>query len=215
MPAYHGEQYQHMVENRSRSAEAFPHLARRDGTDHVFVVSASDIPSWPQLVPLRNAVQLTVESFQVNGDVPRWYSPWKDVIIPGYIDRYRIEAMRRSNRETHARDLTLAFHGGHAGTHENYRNCSIRTKILGLFSREADCSVGGPVRDYFDRMGRSHFCLVPRGLSAWTIHLYESFFLGCIPVILSDEFAMPFQEIVNWPSFSIKWPMDTVGSELL
>ena len=34
-------------------------------------------------------------------------------------------------------------------------------------------------------------------------------------MILSDEFAMPFQEIVNWPSFSIKWPMDNVGSELL
>ena len=49
-------------------------------------------------------------------------------------------------------------------------------------------------KDFFDRMGRSHFCLVPRGSSAWTIHLYESFFFGCVPVILSDDFEMPFQD---------------------
>ncbi len=33
--------------------------------------------------------------------------------------------------------------------------------------------------------GASHFCLVPMGTSSWTNHLYESFFAGCIPVILS------------------------------
>eukprot|EP00435_Cladocopium_sp_Y103_P012477 s422_g3.t1 len=92
---------------------------------------------------------------------------------------------------------------------------AVRTLILNSFSGLPDCSVGGPVGDFFERMGRTHFCLVPRGSSAWTIHLYESFFFGCIPVILSDFLAVPFQGIVDWTAFSIKWPEEEVGEKLL
>ena len=42
----------------------------------------------------------------------------------------------------------------------------------------------GFLGDWFSQ-GASHFCLVPMGTSSWTNHLYESFFAGCIPVILS------------------------------
>lgn len=66
----------------------------------------------------------------------------------------------------------------------------VRTRILNSFSGLPDCSVGGPVGDFFERtlaqfaansalrrqvmrlgvicrgMGRTHFCLVPRGSSA-------------------------------------------------
>jgi len=138
-------------------------------------------------------------------------------MIPGYIDRWRIEAMRSVNKPTHERGFLLVFHGNHPGTHHLYvkHHARVRTQILDAFSGIPDCSVGGPVQDFFDRMGRSHFCLVPRGSSAWTIHLYESFFFGCIPVILSDEFEMPFQDLVDWPKLSIKWPTDQIGPALL
>lgn len=138
-------------------------------------------------------------------------------MIPGYIDRWRIGAMRQASRPTHERGYILAFHGNHPGTHHLYVKfgAKTRTLILDSFSGIPDCSVGPPVPDFFERMGRSHFCLVPRGSSAWTIHLYESFFFGCVPVILSDELEMPFQDVVDWPSLSIKWPEDEVGPKLL
>lgn len=63
-------------------------------------------------------------------------------------------------------------------------------------------------------MGSSIFCPVVAGLTAWTIHLYESFFFGCIPVILSDELTMPFQDLVDWPSLSMKVPRSTNFTEL-
>mmetsp|Transcript_61153 Transcript_61153/g.129147 ORF Transcript_61153/g.129147 Transcript_61153/m.129147 type:complete len:310 (-) Transcript_61153:135-1064(-) len=138
-------------------------------------------------------------------------------MIPGYIDRWRIAAMRSHNKPTMERGYTIIFHGNHPGTHALYvkHSAVVRTNILDAFTGIHDCSVGGHVLDFFPRMGQSHFCLVPRGSSAWTIHLYESFFFGCIPVILSDQFDLPFQEIVDWPSFSIKWPMDKIDMSLL
>lgn len=219
IPAYHGNQYDELMSEQIHAAhvaERFPYLERRRGTDHFFIVAAN-LPDWVRLKPLRHASLLTVESYQVNNGVPRWYSPWKDVMIPGYIDRWRIAAMRSFSKPTHERGYILVFHGNHPGTHSLYvkHNASIRTRIIEEFSSVPDCSVGGPVRDFFDRMGRSHFCLVPRGSSAWTIHLYESFFFGCIPVILSDDLEMPFQELVDWPSLSLKWPVERVGPELL
>eukprot|EP00933_Yihiella_yeosuensis_P040382 TRINITY_DN34683_c0_g1_i1.p1 TRINITY_DN34683_c0_g1~~TRINITY_DN34683_c0_g1_i1.p1 ORF type:complete len:368 (+),score=46.53 TRINITY_DN34683_c0_g1_i1:76-1104(+) len=184
--------------------------------DHFFVVGAN-LPSWSHLGPLRHSTMLTVESYQINDNIPRFYSPWKDVMIPGYIDRWRIAAMRRFNKPTEKRGFLLVFHGNHPGTHSLYVEfkAKVRTKILEEFSGIPDCSVGGHTSDFFERMGRSHFCLVPRGSSAWTIHLYESFFFGCIPVILSDYLEVPFQEVVDWPALSIKWPEENVGPELL
>ena len=120
-------------------------------------------------------------------------------------------------------------------------------------------SVGGFVEGYHELIGRSRFCLAPRGITPWTIHLYVAMLAGCIPaarcwqdlardlkisgcklsfllklarvnrfhslslvglnfggsqasrsykveVILSDDFEAPFQELLDWPSFSIKWP---------
>ena len=42
--------------------------------------------------------------------------------------------------------------------------------------------VGGFVEEYHTLMGRSRFCLAPRGITPWTIHLFVSMLAGCIPV---------------------------------
>eukprot|EP00392_Amoebophrya_sp_AT5.2_P010030 g10061.t1 len=65
-------------------------------------------------------------------------------------------------------------------------------------------SVGGFTDDFFERMGASHFCLVPHGNTSWTNHLYNSFFAGCVPVILSDNMEVPFEDFLDWKKFSFK-----------
>jgi len=44
--------------------------------------------------------------------------------------------------------------------------------------------------------------------------LYEAFFAGCIPVILSDDFRLPFEDQLEWTLFSVKWPMSDVSLAL-
>ena len=66
------------------------------------------------------------------------------------------------------------------------------------------------VDNYLDRKGDAHFCLVPAGTSPWTNHLYESFFAGCIPVIVSDEYDVAFADELDWSRFSIRWPESEV-----
>ncbi|EOD27145.1 hypothetical protein EMIHUDRAFT_205092 [Emiliania huxleyi CCMP1516] len=58
---------------------------------------------------------------------------------------------------------------------------------------------------YLDEMSRSDFCIVPLGSSSWTLRLYDAIFTGCVPVILSDHIALPFDERIDWSELAIKW----------
>ena len=44
----------------------------------------------------------------------------------------------------------------------------------------------------------STFCLVPSGLTATTRRLYEALAAGCVPVLLSARFTLPFSHALNW-----------------
>ena len=37
----------------------------------------------------------------------------------------------------------------------------------------------------------------------------------CVPVILSDQVELPFQDVVDYSQISIKWPSTRIGKELL
>ena len=84
--------------------------------------------------------------------------------------------------------------------------------------------------------GRSKFCMLPRGLSGTPPGFVRSLFSGCIPVLLSDEFEIPFQNLLihdnkaggsrdmsnhrhrsfheSAVNFAIKWPMRMVTKDL-
>jgi len=63
-----------------------------------------------------------------------------------------------------------------------------------------------PLQQYLREMSLSDFCLVPMGSTSWTLRLYDALFLGCVPVVLSDHIALPFEERIDWSKLVIKWP---------
>lgn len=64
-------------------------------------------------------------------------------------------------------------------------------------------------------MGSARFCLVPRGQSAWTRRAFESFFAGCVPVLLSDHVELPYEKYVDYSKMTVKWPGDRIDASLV
>eukprot|EP00929_Paragymnodinium_shiwhaense_P025379 TRINITY_DN15362_c0_g2_i2.p1 TRINITY_DN15362_c0_g2~~TRINITY_DN15362_c0_g2_i2.p1 ORF type:complete len:610 (+),score=114.02 TRINITY_DN15362_c0_g2_i2:149-1831(+) len=196
---------------------------RKRGADHIFIFSdqgfivnfTHTFPSWRDYIP--HSIFMTTEAF-TPGCGPSCFSPWKDLVIPGHIDWDRMREVRKQNKPSSERHLLFNFHGRLPANHDYYNQNKVRAAItkLGLVQRPpgVNFSVGGFVEEYFEIMGSSHFCLVPVGTSSWTNHLYTSFHAGCIPFILSDNFVLPFQNLIDWPSLSIRWPEDQVGETM-
>jgi len=50
----------------------------------------------------------------------------------------------------------------------------------------------------------SQFGLCPRGDSYYSYRLVETMAFGVIPVIISDDWVLPFEELIPWPSLSVR-----------
>jgi hypothetical protein len=58
----------------------------------------------------------------------------------------------------------------------------------------------------------STFCLCPRGYGLNSFRLYEAMQLGCIPVIITDEPYLPWNDELNWNEFSVLITKDKISN---
>lgn len=199
-----------------------PYFRLSGGRNHIFVfpsgAGAHLFKSWATY--LNRSIILTPEGDRTDKRDISAFNTWKDIIIPGNVDDGMTAAKARlvdplplSKRKYLANYLGRAQ--GKLG----------RMQLIELARQNPDklespdLKFSGPDKlgriDYFQHLRNAKFCLAPRGESSWTLRFYESFFVECVPVILSDQIELPFQNVVDYTQISIKWPLTRIGPELL
>ncbi|KAJ4846557.1 hypothetical protein Tsubulata_913790 [Turnera subulata] len=211
-----------------------PYFRRSGGRDHIFVfpsgLGAHLFRSWATYINRSIILTPEVPSFSTvttpyNGDRTdkegtSAFNTWKDIIIPGNVDDGMtkpgaplVQPLPLSKRKYLANYLGRAQ--GKVG----------RLRLIELAKQFPDklespeLKFSGPEKlekvEYFQHLRDAKFCLAPRGESSWTLRFFESFFVECVPVILSDQAEFPFQNVIDYTLFSIKWPSTSIGPELL
>ncbi|EDO39195.1 predicted protein, partial [Nematostella vectensis] len=73
--------------------------------------------------------------------------------------------------------------------------------VLGLCPKPHTVSKrcrGKKMYDYPHIMQRATFCLVIRGARLGQTALLDSLMMGCIPIVVSDDYILPFSEVLDW-----------------
>lgn len=59
--------------------------------------------------------------------------------------------------------------------------------------------------DFVDLMEKSSFCLTPRGRRLGSFRFIEALYHGCVPVVLSNGWVMPFNEVTDWSHSTLQF----------
>jgi len=207
---------------------ALPYFNASGGQDHVFAFGSgmahSVFQSWQDYIP--RSIVLTPETELFNDfawiSVPP-FQTWKDIAIPGALDLTEVQSLLAAERSLNDREHLAAFFGRvdiARGAHPWVGGIDARQKVLALkeFDETGDELVFGDNKTHdimHSAYGNSRFCFVPRGKSGWSLRLFEAIFAGCVPVMLSDKWELPFEDFLDVTRFVIKWPMEQIDRNLL
>ncbi|KAJ7530080.1 hypothetical protein O6H91_15G078200 [Diphasiastrum complanatum] len=205
--------------------QQMPYFRLSGGRDHIFVFSSGAgahlFKQWATY--LNRSIFLTPEGDRTDKRGTSAFNTWKDIIIPGNVDNEII--FERFGAHDIINPVPLARRKYLANFLGRPQGKVGRLQLLELakqFPNELEAPLltfSGSMKyghkEYFRHLSNAKFCLAPRGESSWTLRFYEAFFAECVPVIVSDKIELPFQNVLDYTLFSIKWPATRINEELL
>ncbi|GMH00852.1 hypothetical protein Nepgr_002691 [Nepenthes gracilis] len=198
-----------------------PYFRLSGGRNHIFVfpsgAGAHLFKSWNMY--LNRSIILTPEGDRTDKRDTSAFNTWKDIIIPGNVDDGMTGIVPFVQPLTLSRRKYLANFLGRAQGKVGRIHLIELAKQYPDKLESPELKFSGPDKlgrtEYFEHLRNAKFCLAPRGESSWTLRFYESYFVECVPVLLSDQVELPFQDVIDYTRISIKWPSTRIGPQLL
>ncbi|KAI9117370.1 hypothetical protein K1719_011536 [Acacia pycnantha] len=192
--------YTHLIARR------YPYWNRTLGADH-FIVSCHD---WaPDISKEKLGVELYKNLIRVlcNANTSEGFKPNRDVPLPEFNIQGSILNSPTPNHHLRNRSV-LAFFAG--GAHGNIRE----TLLHHWKDKDNQIQVHEYLPegiDYYALMDRAKFCLCPSGYEVASPRLVEAINAGCVPVIVSDYYELPFSDVLDWTKFSLHIPSEKIS----
>ena len=167
-------------------------------------VGADVVPSWRQ--HLARSIFIVAE-----GDrQAECFREGHDIVVPGKLSVPHREHQRRSTERT----LLAAFRGTLNATLRDAHGRPLRRphalrQQLGAYLRDEPDVRFSHIKSlsrYVQELDDARFCIIPRGNTPWTRRFFDAVVRGCIPAVLSDPVAFPFERLLDFRAMTIKLP---------
>ncbi|KAL6188345.1 hypothetical protein ACLB2K_039738 [Fragaria x ananassa] len=137
-----------------------------------------------------NAIQLTCSSSYFQ----RFYIAHKDVSMPQVWPR----PPQLTLNPPKSRDKLVFFAG-------RVQNSNVRQQLVDLWGNDTrmDIYSENPGYPYEEGFKRSKYCLHVKGYEVNTARVSDAIHYGCVPVIMSNYYELPFANVLNWTTFSV------------
>ncbi|KAF6175435.1 hypothetical protein GIB67_036526 [Kingdonia uniflora] len=183
-------------------AGKYPFWNNTHGADH-FLVACHD---WgPYTVTEHKELSRNTVKAICNADLSEGiFVAGKDVSLPETTIRNPKRPLRNLGGKKVSQRPILAFFAGNM-------HGRVRPTLLKYWrDKEKDMRIYGPLPNrvsrnmsYIQHMKASKFCICPMGFEVNSPRIVEAIYYECVPVIIADNFVLPFNEVLDWSSFSV------------
>ncbi|XP_020228909.1 probable glycosyltransferase At5g03795 [Cajanus cajan] len=187
----------------NKIAARYPFWNRTHGSDH-FLVACHD---WgPYTVTEHEELTRNTIKALCNADLSeRIFVAGRDVSLPETTIRAPRRPLRYLGGNRPSLRPILAFFAGSM-------HGRVRPILLQYWGGEKDEDMKIykrlPLRvsrrmTYIQHMKSSKYCLCPMGYEVNSPRIVEAIYYECVPVIIADNFVLPFNEVLDWSAFSV------------